>query len=120
MPRQRVPTVPIAARWLAVVEEPAPLSGKPLKLSECAPLFMSAYELRGAGAVIHSHSVHSVLATLLDPSSSEFRATNLEMIKGIVGHTYFGGCVVPIIENTARWGSRSSCGRVEVAWLLAR
>lgn len=86
----------------AVVEEPAPLSGKPLKLSECAPLFMSAYELRGAGAVIHSHSVHSVLATLLDPSSSEFRATNLEMIKGIVGHTYFGGCVVPIIENTAR------------------
>lgn len=73
-----------------------------MKLSECSPLFMAAYKLRGAGAVMHSHSVNAVLATMLEPQSSEFRVTNLEMIKGIIGHTYFGGCVVPIIENTAR------------------
>ena len=36
---------------------PRPPPAKPPKLSECAPLFMAAYELRGAGAVAHSHSV---------------------------------------------------------------
>ncbi|CAG9461068.1 unnamed protein product [Pedinophyceae sp. YPF-701] len=85
-----------------VIEEPAPKHGKPPKLSECSPLFMSAYKLRGAGAVMHSHSLNAVMATMLDPSAEEFRVTELEMIKGIIGHTYFGGCSVPIIENTAR------------------
>ena len=40
-----------------------------------------AYELRGAGAVLHSHSLNAVAATLLDQGGSEFRATHLEMIK---------------------------------------
>ncbi|KAK9830349.1 hypothetical protein WJX72_011208 [[Myrmecia] bisecta] len=79
---------------------PAPYSAP--KLSECSPLFMAAYELRGAGAVLHSHSINSVLATLLDQNASEFKVTHLEMIKGIAGHGYYGNCVVPIIENTAR------------------
>jgi methylthioribulose 1-phosphate dehydratase/enolase-phosphatase E1 len=61
-----------------------------------------AYELRGAGAVIHSHSPASVLATMLDPSADTFTVTHLEMIKGIEGHGFYGECVVPIIENTAR------------------
>lgn len=75
---------------------------KPPKLSECSPLFMAAYELRNAGAVMHSHSLNAVLATLLDPDSNEFRVTHLEMMKGIEGHGYYGNCIVPIIENTAR------------------
>ena len=54
--------------------------------SACTPLFLEAYNQRGAGAVIHSHSLNAVLATLLDPSSSEFVVTELEMIKG--------GCLV--------------------------
>jgi ribulose-5-phosphate 4-epimerase/fuculose-1-phosphate aldolase len=40
-----------------------------------------AYELRNAGAVLHSHSLNAVLATMLDPASTEFRVTHLEMIK---------------------------------------
>ncbi|KFM23338.1 putative bifunctional methylthioribulose-1-phosphate dehydratase/enolase-phosphatase E1 [Auxenochlorella protothecoides] len=77
---------------------------KPPKLSECAPLFQSvrAYDLAGAGAVLHSHSINALLATVLDPDSSEFRVTELEMIKGIEGHGFFDTLVVPIIENTAR------------------
>jgi len=75
---------------------------KPPKLSECAPLFTAAYELRGAGAVMHSHSLHAVMATMLDPQASEFNVTHLEMIKGIEGHGFYGNCIVPIIENTAR------------------
>lgn len=42
---------------------------------------LQAYQLRGAGAVIHSHSVNAVLATMLDENASEFRITQLEMIK---------------------------------------
>lgn len=40
-----------------------------------------AYELRGAGAVLHSHSLHAVMATMLDPQATEFKVTHLEMIK---------------------------------------
>lgn len=87
-----------------VVTPPAPRAppAAPPKLSECAPLFMAAYELRGAGAVAHSHSVWAVLATLLDENETEFRCTHLEMIKGVPGHGYHDTLVVPIVENTAR------------------
>ena len=50
-----------------------------LKVSECTPLFMNAYKLRNAGAVLHSHSQNAVLATML--CGKELRITNLEMIK---------------------------------------
>lgn len=82
----------------------APL-GK-LKLSECAPLFMNAYRLRDAGAVIHSHGIYALLATLIGEADGEpasaFECTEIEMIKGIAGHGYYDRLVVPIIENTAR------------------
>lgn len=51
-----------------------------LKQSECGPLFMNAYRLRNAGAVIHSHSKAVVIATLVYPGN-EFIVTHLEMIK---------------------------------------
>ncbi len=37
--------------------------------------------MRNAGAVLHSHSLNAVLATVLDPQATEFRVTHLEMIK---------------------------------------
>ena len=70
-----------------------------LKVSECAPLFFNAFRLRDARAVLHSHSVHALLATLI--AGNEFVATHLEMIKGIRGHGYHDRLVVPILENTA-------------------
>lgn len=36
-----------------------------LKLSQCAPLFLSAFLHRQAGAVIHSHSINAVMATTI-------------------------------------------------------
>jgi ribulose-5-phosphate 4-epimerase/fuculose-1-phosphate aldolase len=42
---------------------------------------LQAYELRGAGAVLHSHSLNAVMATMLDPNATEFRVTHIEMIK---------------------------------------
>ncbi|KAE8703264.1 putative bifunctional methylthioribulose-1-phosphate dehydratase/enolase-phosphatase E1 [Hibiscus syriacus] len=80
---------------------PKPYPHKLPKCSDCAPLFMKAYHMRNAGAVIHSHGIESCLATMIDPHSKEFRITHMEMIKGIQGHGYYDELVIPIIENTA-------------------
>ncbi|KAJ9182916.1 hypothetical protein P3X46_006849 [Hevea brasiliensis] len=80
---------------------PKPYPNKPPKCSDCAPLFLKAYEMRNAGAVIHSHGIDSCLVTMIKPLSKEFRITHMEMIKGIKGHGYYDELVVPIIENTA-------------------
>lgn len=73
-----------------------------LKISACQPLFSLAFNMRDAGAVIHSHSMYAMLCTLLDGEhSKEFRATHVEMIKGIAGHGYHDTLVVPIIDNVA-------------------
>ncbi|XP_057637824.1 methylthioribulose-1-phosphate dehydratase isoform X2 [Chionomys nivalis] len=82
-----------------------PPASKMLRKSQCTPLFMNAYTMRGAGAVIHTHSKAAVLATLLFPGQ-EFKITHQEMIKGIRKCTsggyyrYDDILVVPIIENT--------------------
>lgn len=70
-----------------------------LRPSECTALFMAAIRLRDAGAVIHSHSMHAMIASLL--FEREFAISEIEMIKGIEGMSYHDRLVVPIIENTA-------------------
>src|SRR5687768_11442355 len=59
----------------SIVSSPADTSLRP---SECSSLFLKAVNLRNAGAVIHSHSMHAVAATLL--FESEFSISHLEMI----------------------------------------
>ncbi|CAF1138588.1 unnamed protein product [Adineta steineri] len=78
-----------------------------LTRSQCTPLFYAAFELRNAGACIHTHSRAAVMVTLLCDGQHEFRITHQEMIKGIKkGSTekeyyrYDDTLVVPIIENT--------------------
>ena len=44
-------------------------------------VLVQAYELRDAGAVLHSHSLNAVMATLIDEDAKEFNVTHLEMIK---------------------------------------
>src|SRR5581483_10723545 len=78
-----------------IVEEP----GRGLKLSQCSPLFMHAYKIRNAGAVLHSHSVNAATATML--FDKQFRIKNMEMQKGVEGYGAFDTLEVPIIENTA-------------------
>ncbi|CAO2141666.1 unnamed protein product [Urochloa humidicola] len=77
-----------------------PWPNKPPKCTDCAPLFMKAYLMRGAGAVIHSHGMETCIATMLNPGAKEFRMTHMEMIKGIKGHGYRDELVIPIVENT--------------------
>ena len=49
--------------------------------------------------MIHSHSVHAMMATLVYEEA--FRVTQVEMMKGIAGTGYHDDLAVPIIENTA-------------------
>jgi methylthioribulose-1-phosphate dehydratase len=69
-----------------------------LKVSACRPLFLHAFQKRGAGAVLHSHSIHAMLATLI--YGDEFEIANLEMLKGIQNVGCFDTHKVPIIQNT--------------------
>jgi len=71
-----------------------------LRPSECSSLFLAAIRLRGAGAVIHTHSLHAVVASLL--FERELVISEIEMIKGIEGMGFHDRLVIPIIENTAR------------------
>jgi methylthioribulose-1-phosphate dehydratase len=80
----------------AVLQQPTTPGLTP---SACQPLFFNAFRLRDAGAVIHSHSMWAMLATLVHGDT--FELSELEMIKGIEGHGYHDRLVVPIIENTA-------------------
>lgn len=75
------------------------------KPSACTPLFMSAYDMRRAGACIHTHSQAAVMCTLL--YDKEFKISNIEQIKALpkvveAGYLgFFDTLVIPIIENTA-------------------
>ncbi|MBV69749.1 MAG: methylthioribulose 1-phosphate dehydratase [Myxococcales bacterium] len=73
---------------------------KALKLTECSPLFFNAFRQRGAGAVLHSHSLDALMATV--HFGSMFRVSHVEMIKGLRDYGYYDTVEVPIIENTAR------------------
>lgn len=77
----------------------APANPK-LKLTECAPLFFNAFRERGAGAVLHSHSIDALMATV--QSGSVFRVRHVEMIKGLRDHGYYDTVEIPVIPNTAR------------------
>ena len=87
-----------------ILSSPSPDFG--YKPSQCTPLFFNAYDMREAGACIHTHSQNAVMVTLLSPGN-EFVITHQEMIKGIqkgLGpeyHKYYDKIVVPIIDNTA-------------------
>lgn len=76
-----------------------------LKISECTPLFFNAYRDRGAGAVLHSHSIWAVLAARMaspDGTPGHLEISGLEMQKGLRGKGCFDTVRVPIIANTAR------------------
>ena len=81
-----------------VIEGPASDAG--LKVSECCPLFMHAFNKRDAGAVIHSHSLSAMLITLVHQEC--FSMSHVEMLKGLHGVGFNDTHDVPIIQNTPR------------------
>jgi methylthioribulose-1-phosphate dehydratase len=78
-----------------------PAGDRGLRVSECRPLFLHAYNKRGAGAVLHSHSRHAALATMIS-GETHLEITRLEMLKGLSGVGYYDVHRVPVIDNTAR------------------
>jgi methylthioribulose-1-phosphate dehydratase len=79
-----------------------PISNPNLRLSACTPLWYMVYKHRPkVMCVIHTHSMHAQLATLLDVSecSSVLKVTHLEMLKGVGNHAYDDILEIPIIDN---------------------
>lgn len=73
-----------------------------LRQSACTPLWYVVYAERPtATCVIHTHSMHAQMATLMDPTETSdcFRVTHLEMLKGVGHHGYDDMLEVPIIDN---------------------
>jgi methylthioribulose 1-phosphate dehydratase / enolase-phosphatase E1 len=73
-----------------------------LRQSACTPLWYVVYKYRpSATCVIHTHSMHAQMATLLDTTetSKVLRLTHLEMLKGVGNHAYDDVLEVPIIDN---------------------
>lgn len=73
-----------------------------LRLSACTPIWFLIYKHRpSATCCVHTHSINSQLATLLDPteSSKSLKITHLEMLKGVGGHAYDDVLEIPILDN---------------------
>lgn len=73
-----------------------------LRQSACTPLWYVVYKrVPSAMCVIHTHSMHAQMATLLDPTeqSSVLQVTHLEMLKGVGNHSYDSILEIPIIDN---------------------
>eukprot|EP00522_Entomoneis_paludosa_P013837 CAMPEP_0172447276 /NCGR_PEP_ID=MMETSP1065-20121228/6605_1 /TAXON_ID=265537 /ORGANISM="Amphiprora paludosa, Strain CCMP125" /LENGTH=583 /DNA_ID=CAMNT_0013198523 /DNA_START=6 /DNA_END=1757 /DNA_ORIENTATION=- len=73
-----------------------------LRQSACTPLWYVVYKERpSAVCVIHTHSMHAQMATLLDPTekAKSLKITHLEMLKGVGNHAYDDVLEVPIIDN---------------------
>jgi methylthioribulose-1-phosphate dehydratase len=103
--KERIEPEDLFVQTIDGVDIETPLPEKHLKKSQCTPLFMNAYQLRNAGAVIHSHAKSAAMASLLC-SGHEFRISHIEMIKGVKkdrtgeNYRYDEVLIVPIIENT--------------------
>jgi len=73
-----------------------------LRQSACTPLWYVVFRHRPhVKCVIHTHSIHAQLATMLDPTEATpvLRITHLEMLKGVGNHAYDDVLEIPIIDN---------------------
>jgi methylthioribulose-1-phosphate dehydratase len=75
---------------------------KTLRLSECSTIFCLLINQRGAGSVMHSHGLSSVLAGDLAGEADRVVFHDLEMLKGIRGLSNIDRHAVPVIRNTPR------------------
>jgi methylthioribulose-1-phosphate dehydratase len=80
-----------------------------------APLHLALVRARGAGAVLHTHSIWSTI--LSDIDGEGLAIEGYEMLKGLDGVATHEQCEwVPVLENTQDWSS--AVPRVEA--MLAR
>jgi methylthioribulose-1-phosphate dehydratase len=86
---------------------------KSLRLSECAPIFCQIIQKRGAGAVLHSHALSTVLAADCSDTKDSLLIEGLEMLKGIANENNKSRHIVPIVSNTMY--ERELCATIEGA-----
>ena len=72
-----------------------------LRPSECSSIFCEIIRARGAGSVVHSHALSSVIAADI-AGGDALTIRQLEMLKGVRGANNVDDHVVPVITNTPR------------------
>jgi methylthioribulose-1-phosphate dehydratase len=70
--------------------------------SECGGIFSRIIQQRGAGSVLHTHALSSVLAADLAGDDDRILFHNLEMLKGLAGGANTDRHVVAVVRNTPR------------------
>lgn len=84
----------------SIVKPPA---DEGLRPSECNSIFRAAVNERGAGSVLHSHALSSVLAAdLAGRGQDHIAIRDLEMLKGVRGVTNKDVHLLPVVTNTPR------------------
>ena len=86
---------------------------KLLRLSECSPIFCQIIRKRGAGSVLHSHALSTVLAADISDAKDSLSIEGLEMLKGIANENNKSRHIVPIVSNTMY--ERELCAAIEGA-----
>lgn len=86
---------------LTISETGMVLDGGPGRPSEETPLHLTLIERRGAGSVLHTHSVWSTLVSARHAACGEVMLTGFEMLKGLAGvTTHEHEEFVPILANS--------------------
>ncbi len=89
----------IDPRNCTVVRAP---KNRALRPSECGGIFSRIIQQRGAGSVLHSHALSSVLAADLAGDHDRVLFHDLEMLKGLAGGANTDRHVVAVVRNTPR------------------
>jgi ribulose-5-phosphate 4-epimerase/fuculose-1-phosphate aldolase len=68
--RMKVDDMFVVDREGSILSSPIQHPDRPkLTLSQCSPLFLACFNLRNAGAAIHTHSMDAALLTMLIPGN---------------------------------------------------
>ncbi len=70
--------------------------------SECSGIFSLIIQQRGAGSVVHTHALSSVLAADLAGNADRVLFQDLEMLKGLAGCANTDRHAVAVVRNTPR------------------
>ena len=86
---------------LLIDEHARPVNNHASKPSDESPLHVMIAKERGAGAIVHTHSIWNNILSESGTDQDELQIEGYEMLKGLAGvHTHLHRELLPIIDNS--------------------